>query len=91
MVDKTKKKGAKEFADLVDNDLKVREEVRKAAGEILKVAKKHGYNFTGKEMQEHLRKKWKIKKPPVKPPQPKDPEDPNYEDPGDGPMTTWCW
>jgi predicted ribosomally synthesized peptide with nif11-like leader len=84
-VSTTSKKGAKEFADLVDKDLKVREEVRAAAGAIIEVAKKHGFKFTGKEMQDHLKKRFGVKEPPTRPG-----EDPEYSD-QDGIMTTWCW
>jgi Nif11 domain len=88
MTEKTKKRGAKEFADLVDKDKKVREEVRTAAESIIDVAKKHGYKFTGREMQGYLKKKWGIVDPPTRP----DCEDPKEpEEDQDGIMTTWCW
>ena len=86
----TRKKGAKEFADLVDKDPKVREEVRSAAGAILEVAKKRGYKFTGKQMQDHLRKRFGVVEPPTQRPKTGKGEDPDYND-QDGPMTTWCW
>ena len=96
---KTSGNGAKEFADLVDKDPEVREEVREAAGAILEVAKKHGYKFTGDQMQAYLTKKWRVRKrkPGGKghgddcdPKDPKD-EDDDYPDDQDDPLTTWCW
>ena len=70
--------GAKEFADLVDNDAKVRAQVRRAAAGILLVAKKHGFKVKGEEMQEELRRRFKVKA------NPKSPD-------ADGPMTCWCF
>jgi hypothetical protein len=84
-MEKKSKNGAKEFAELVDKDYKVREEVREAATSILEVAKKHGYNFTGQEMQDYLQTKWKVPKKKPKRGGPYGDED------GDDPMTTWCW
>ena len=72
------KGGAKEFADLVDSDPNVRAQVRRAAIGILAVAKKHGFKVKGEEMQEELRRRFKVKK------QASDPA-------GDGPMTCWCF
>jgi hypothetical protein len=72
------KGGAKEFADLVDSDPKVRAQVRKAASGILEVAKKHGFNIKGQEMQDELHRRLKVKKGPTTPE-------------GDGPMTCFCF
>jgi len=72
------KGGAKEFADLVDSDPKVRAQVRKAAAGILDVAKKHGFTIKGDEMQEELRRRFKVK--------------PNSKSgDSDGPMTCFCF
>ena len=72
------KGGAKEFADLVDSDPKVRAQVRKAAIGILAVAKKHGFNIKGEHLQEELQRRFKIKKGKTQPD-------------ADGPMTCFCF
>jgi predicted ribosomally synthesized peptide with nif11-like leader len=73
------KGGAKEFADLVDSDPKVRAQVKKAAAGILDVAKKHGFHFKGEELQEHLHKRLKV------------PKSKSTQPDGDGPMTCFCF
>jgi predicted ribosomally synthesized peptide with nif11-like leader len=56
---------AGKFVDKLEHDKALREELKAAKGDFMTVAKKHHFEFTKEELQQHLKTRWGGKKPAV--------------------------
>lgn len=53
---------AKKFVDHADRDKRLYNEIKIATNEVLKIAKKHGYKMTRRELSAELAKRWDVEK-----------------------------
>ena len=60
----TEKKDAKDFFDKVASDPELQKQIKEAQGRLLEIAKKHGFEFSQAEMNQHLRERWAVDNPP---------------------------
>ena len=54
---------ATKFVERADNDDVLKKKIRKATDSVIKIAKRHGFNFTRDELNSVLEKKWKAEFP----------------------------
>jgi len=57
-------KNVKKFLDEVDKSPELQQKLKKLRANWVKLGKKHGYDFTIKELHAHVAARWGVKKPP---------------------------